>query len=77
MLKRHSYLGLRNRPATDCKQITGIDYAIWVQNSKLSDDELSALLGVSVKYIKRMRQLDWIPGQAVRDRIDRIIMTRR
>lgn len=59
------------------KTNTGVDYAIWVQNSDIDDNELAKLLDIDVKYVKRMRKLDWIPGHAVRERIDRLIVTRR
>lgn len=62
MLKRHSYIRLRNRPTSERKKNTGMDYAVWVQNSDLSDDELAVLLEIPVRYIKRMRRLDWILG---------------
>lgn len=69
----------RKSPKRVCgaRDKTGIDYALWVQNSAIADEELAVLLDIDVKYVRRMRLLDWLPGSAVRERIDHLILTRR
>ncbi|MFH0423181.1 hypothetical protein ACHBIF_04115 [Streptococcus sp. A11] len=77
MVRRHAFPKKVSRREPDLKTNTGIDYAIWVQNSDIEDEELAGLLGIDAKYVKRMRRLDWIPEKSVRDRIDNLILTRR
>ncbi|MBO4108080.1 hypothetical protein [Streptococcus suis] len=77
MVRRHVFAHKVPNRVADQKANTGIDYAIWVQNSDIGNEELAVLLGIDVKYVKRMRKLDWMPGKAVRDRIDNLILTRR
>lgn len=77
MVRRRDFF--RKSPKKECgaRDKTGIDYALWVQNSAIADEELAVLLDIDVKYVRRMRLLDWFPGVAVRERIDQLILTRR
>ncbi|HEM3492617.1 TPA: hypothetical protein U1B14_002043 [Streptococcus suis] len=77
MARRHVFAHKIPQRVGDVKNNTGIDYAVWVQNSEIADDELALSLGIDVRYVKRMRKLDWIPDYAVRKRIDQLILTRR
>ncbi|CYV12622.1 hypothetical protein [Streptococcus suis] len=77
MARRHVFAHKIPQRVGDVKNNTGIDYAVWVQNSEIVDDELALSLGIDVRYVKRMRKLDWIPDYAVRKRIDQLILTRR
>ena len=76
MIRRHSF-DKKSPKIASSRKATGVDYAIWVQNCELADDELASLLEIEERYIKRMRKLDWIPGETVRMRIDDLILTRR
>lgn len=77
MARRHEFAHKVPKRVGDLKSNTGVDYAIWVQNCELENDELAVLLDIDVRYIKRMRKLDWIPDISVRERIDHLILTRR
>ncbi|HEM3702201.1 TPA: hypothetical protein U1D11_000671 [Streptococcus suis] len=76
MIRRHVF-DKKSPKIASSRKATGVDYAIWVQNCELADDELAGLFEIEERYIKRMRKLDWIPEKAVRDRIDNLILTRR
>ncbi|HEM5107260.1 TPA: hypothetical protein U1235_001909 [Streptococcus suis] len=77
MARRHVFAHKIPQRVGDVKNNTGIDYAVWVQNSDIGNEELAVLLGIDVKYVRRMRKLDWMPDYAVRKRIDQLILTRR
>ncbi|HEM3616802.1 TPA: hypothetical protein ACGO44_000035 [Streptococcus suis] len=77
MVRRHEFAHKVPKRVGDLKSNTGVDYAIWVQNCELTNDELAVLLGIDVRYVTRMRKLDWIPDTSVRERIDHLILTRR
>lgn len=74
MVRKHTFDRKLSPRVAEQKDMTGIDYAIWVQNCELLDDALAELLDIEVKYVKRMRKLDWLPGSAVREKIDQLIM---
>ncbi|HFU4218590.1 TPA: hypothetical protein ACGO8M_002024 [Streptococcus suis] len=76
MIRRHVF-DKKSPRIESSRKATGIDYAIWVQNSDIADDELANLLEIEIKFVKRMRKLDWIPGESVRMRIDELILNRR
>lgn len=65
--RKHAQL----RKLETAHSLTPLDYCMMVSESELSDQELSEVLEISLRTVKRMRKLDYMPDEVLIERIRR------
>lgn len=70
MVRRHVFAVKSPSRTCEPKEMRGVDYAMLVRKSTLSDEELAERLGLPIGKIRKMRKLEYIPqDEDVRRRI--------